>query len=245
MTSKLVQPGFRTETGNARRRAHSTEDKARVRQAFIDAGQQLLTTDEPEAVSLRRIAAQAGYSPGTIYQYFHDHRELLFAIREFDMNAATDLIEAAAAGEKDPASRVRKLFLASVRYWLDHLDHFDLLFSGPLPQARARGGESAPFGQSSSVQRSLKLYRDAVEAFFAALPRRPLATVKAADILIATSHGVIAFPRLTSSMQWSDIGEMAETAIDALLAAWTQAGHANAPTAAARKRAEKPAAVRG
>ena len=68
---------FRSATRNDKGRAHSPEDKARVRQAFIDAGKQLMRTEEPESVSLRRIASAAGYSPGTIYQYFHDHRELL------------------------------------------------------------------------------------------------------------------------------------------------------------------------
>lgn len=226
---------FRAERGNERGRAHSAEDKARVRQAFIDAGQRLMATEAAEAISLRRIAAEAGYSPGTIYKYFNDHRELLFAMREFDMNAATDLIEASAHGEADPTQRVRKLFLGSVNYWLSHLDHFDLLFSGPLPQS-VRKGDSPPFGQSSSVQRSLKLYRDAVDQFFASLTRRPMSVVKATDILIATSHGVIAFPRLTTSMGWSDTAEMAETAIDALLHSWTQQGNA-APKRTAAHRA--------
>lgn len=215
---------FRSATRNDKGRAHSPEDKARVRQAFIDAGKQLMRTEEPESVSLRRIASAAGYSPGTIYQYFHDHRELLFAIRELDMNAATDLIEAAAHGEQDPKTRVRKLFLGSVNYWLEHLDHFDLLFSGPLPQGLGRRADAPVFGRSSSVQRSLKLYRDAVDAFFRSLRHRPMSTIKATDILIATSHGVIAFPRLTASMDWSDTRSMAEFAIDALLDAWQRAG---------------------
>jgi AcrR family transcriptional regulator len=216
---------FRAEQGNQRGRAHTAEDKARVRQQFIDVGQRLMMTEPPEAVSLRRIATESGYSPGTVYQYFRDHRELLFAIREFDMNAATDLIEAAAAGEADPALRVRKLFLGSVRYWLDHLEHFDLLFSGPLREPHP-DSDSIPFGQSAAVRRSLKLYRDAVESFFESLPRRPMDAVTAADILIAASHGIVAFPRLTNSMAWSDTGEMAKEAIDALLRAWIDKSHA-------------------
>lgn len=211
---------FRAASGSARSRAHSVEDKAKVRQAFIDVGQRLMSEEGPESVSMRRIAAEAGYSPGTIYQYFEDHRELLFAIREFDMNAATELIAQSAAGEKDPAKRLRKLFVGSVQYWLAHLDHFDLLFSGP---GVGRKPGSVPFGQSESVARSLALYRGAVEEFLATLRKPPLDTVLATDILIATSHGVIAFPRLTSTMQWSDVRVMAEEAIDALIDKWSGA----------------------
>lgn len=212
---------FRGETGRARGRAHSAEDKARVRQAFIDVGQRLIAEEGADNVSLRRIAAAAGYSPGTIYQYFQDQRELLFAIREFDMDAATDLMESAAAGEKDPALRLRKLFMGSVNYWLSHLDHFDLLFSGPMGPHPTSG---RPFGQSATVARSLALYRKAVDDFLRSLPKRPLPTNLATDILIATSHGVIAFPRLTSTMQWSDMGRMAEQAIDALIQTWALSG---------------------
>lgn len=211
---------FRSPTGNVRSRAHSAEDKAKVRQAFIDTGRRLIGEEGAENVSLRRIAAEAGYSPGTIYQYFRDHRELLFAIREFDMDAATDTIEQFGAGEMDPPKRLRKLFVGSVKYWVSHLDDFELLFAGPV---HVRKG-SAPFGESATVARSAAMYRRAVDDFLVSLPRRPLPTVLATDILIATSHGIVAFPRLTRTMKWSDTVEMAEKAIDALIQTWSIAG---------------------
>ena len=235
----MVKPNsasFRASAGNIRARAHSPEDKAKVRQAFIDVGQKLFLEEGAENVSLRSIAAAAGYSPGTIYQYFHDHRELLFAIREFDMNAATDLIERSAAGEKDPAIRLKKMFVGSVRYWLAHMDDFNLLFAGPGARRRAEG---TPFGQSASVSRSLALYRSTVDQYLASLPTRPLPTVLATDIMIATTHGVIAFPQLTSTMQWSDVGEMAEHAIDSLIHHWRQMAE-TAPKTAQRKAKRSP-----
>jgi AcrR family transcriptional regulator len=212
---------FRAERGNAKSRAHSAEDKAKVRQAFIEAGRRLFSEHDPAKVSLRAIASEAGYSPGSIYQYFSDHRELGFAIRELDMNAATDSFDLVAKRTKDPTQRLRKLFLGSVHYWLQHIDHFDVLFTNSAGRALVASPDGIPFGRSDSVLRSLKLYRQAVTAMFDTLPRHPLDVRLATDTLIATTHGIIAFQRATRSMEWSDTQAMAECAIDALLEAWT------------------------
>ena len=218
---------FRSRTGNRLGRAHKPEDKALVRQAFIDAGRHLMALEDPATVSLRRIAAAAGYSPGTIYHYFQDHHALLIAIRELDMNQATDRFEALARGIADPAERVRTLFIDTVNYWLEHLDGFDILFSRPPYRAPLLTSVGVPFGQSPTVLRSLSVYYDAVDAFFESLPRHPLPARLAADSLIAVTHGLIAFPRATRTMKWSDTKKMAQAAVDAMLAAWTAQAQAH------------------
>ncbi len=233
---KTPRVGYRSETGNHRGRAHRDEDKAKVRQAFVEAGRQLMATEDPAKVSLRAIAARAGYSPGSIYQYFQDHQALLIAIREVDMNAATDRFEDIARRIKDPVERVRELFLGTVAYWLAHLDQFDVLFSRPPSRPPLIDREGVPFGQSPAVLRSLGVYYAAVEALFATLPSPPMPARLAADTLIATTHGIVSFPRHTRTMQWSDTEAMAKAAVEALLAAWTETSHPAKPSKPARPR---------
>ncbi len=204
------------------RRSYSDAKRGQVRQAFIDAGRRLLNGPPSAALSLRRVAAEAGYSPALIYQYFADQRALWAAVRERDMNAATDAMEAAAAQVDDPAQRVRTVILTAARYWLDHPDHFDVLFSGAPGRAPIEAADGLPFGRSDSVVRSLALYTRIVDAYLAALPRRPLATAAAVDTLIAAAHGTIAFPRATSSMNWTATEPMVETVVDALLEHWAR-----------------------
>ena len=172
-----------------RGRANSAEDKAKVRQALIETGRHLFAIEGAARVSLRRIAAEAGYSPGSIYQYFQDHHALRIAIRELDMNQATDHFEAFAARIKDPVARVRKLFLFTVEYWLDHLDQFDALFGRAphLPPLVTDAGVS--YGQSPTVQRSLRVYYGAVDALFDGWPSRSLpARLAAAKQLRPVAH---------------------------------------------------------
>lgn len=203
------------------RKAYSAVDRQRVRQAFIDAGRRILIEQGASAMSMRHIAAEAGYSPGSVYQYFPDRRALLAAIRESDMNAATDIMDARARATADPVQRVREVFLTAARYWLAHPHHFDVLFCGSRDQVALHTPEGLPFGRSPSVVRSLALYARVVDDFLASLPCRPIDTVLAMDSLIAATHGVIAFPRATPSMPWSATVAMVETVIDALMSHWS------------------------
>ena len=206
------------------RRAYTDEDRHRIRQSFIDAGRRILAGQGAAAMSMRQIAAEAGYSPGTIYQYFRDQRALIVAIRELDMNAATDAMEMAAKRTADPARRVRDVFLTVARYWLEHPDHFDVLFSGGASRPAIHAVEGVPFGRSQSVVRSLALYTWVVDDFLASLPEAPIATPLAVDTLIAAVHGVIAFPRATQSMKWTSTRTMIECVIDALIGTWVVTG---------------------
>jgi AcrR family transcriptional regulator len=206
------------------RRAYTEEDRARVQQAFINAGRRILASQGAGAMSMRQIAAESGYSPASIYQYFHDQRDLIVAIRDLDMNAATDAMEEAVRHIADPTRRVREVFMAAAQYWLEHPDHFDVLFSGPPRRQAIHTIEGTPFGRSASVLRSLALYTRVVDEFLASLPSRPIATCLAVDTLIAAVHGVIAFPRVTPGMSWSSTVLMVECVIDALVDRWTSKG---------------------
>lgn len=106
---------FRTDSAS-KGRARADEDKARVRQAFVSAGRKLLSEGDPSKVSLRRIAAEAGYSPGTIYSYFADWRALYRAVRERDMEDAVAVFEMLVSQHSDPFLRLRNLFIGTVDY---------------------------------------------------------------------------------------------------------------------------------
>ena len=207
----------------SRVRARADDDKAKVRQAFVNVGRRLFATEDPSKVSLRRIAAEAGYSPGSIYSYFADYRALQTAIRETDTEAAVIHFEQLAARTHDPVERMRKLFLDTVVYWLQHTDQFDVLFSPPskLQPTPAEGGQL--FGQSAQITtRALNVYYSTTKAFFDSLPRHPIDHHLAADAMMAAVHGIVAFPRMTRAMEWSYIPGMAKVIIDGMLDHWTE-----------------------
>lgn len=214
--AKARGPGSRT-------RAHSAEAKSDVRAAFISAGRRLLAAKGTKQISLRGIAAAAGYSPGTIYQYFGDHRALLLAIREEDMLTAVIAFEQIAASETDPEQRVLKVFLGVARYWLDHFDHYQTLFSLSPYKLAVRDDAGIPFGRSAIVTRSYALYDRIVRDLLATHGRASVDAKCAVDCLIAAVHGMLSFPMYTRTMDWTDPMTMIEMAIGAMLSSLRRA----------------------
>jgi AcrR family transcriptional regulator len=212
---------FRTDSAS-KGRARADEDKARVRQAFVSAGRKLLAEGDPSKVSLRRIAAEAGYSPGTIYSYFADWRALYRAVRERDMEDAVAVFEMLVSQHSDPFLRLRNLFIGTVDYWLKNPEHFDVLFAMPVKGPETEDVEL--FGQAPVVVRALSIYYDAIQVFFDSLPQYPMTPRLAADALLAAVYGLIAFPRMTQTMKWSGTAEMAEIVVDSILKEWQRLG---------------------
>ena len=206
-------------------RARSSEEKARVREAIIAAGRELFSRESPEQVSLRRIAAAAGYTPAAIYRYFKDQQELFAYIRERDMHDAVDFLCHLIARKRDPKQRVLALFIGTADYWLEHMDEFVVLFpaaGAPRPDA----DETQPFGRSAVVQRLLALYYDAVQALFESLPRPPMPHRLAADTLLAAVHGSLVFPLMTPTMEWSDRRTMVHKLVTSVVSHWVPKGSA-------------------
>ncbi|MCA6107025.1 TetR/AcrR family transcriptional regulator [Bradyrhizobium cenepequi] len=214
----------------ARARAHSVQAKSEVRAAFIAAGRRLLAAKGSKQASLRGIAAAAGYSPGTIYQYFGDHRALLLAIREEDMLTAIIAFEKIAESERDPEQRVLHVFLGVAQYWIGNFDHYQTLFSLSPYKLAVKDDAGIPFGRSPIVTRSYSLYDRIVRDLFATYEREPVDAKLAVDSLIAAVHGMVSFPMYTRTMDWSNPRTMIEVVIRSMLSSWRTLGSSNAET---------------
>jgi len=213
---------FRHPQNEVLSRARSPEDKAKVREAFIAAGRKLFAEeDDPSGVSLRRIAAAAGYAPGAIYQYFADQQDLFFQIRAHDMHAATQQLRQLIAHTRSPARRVEKLFMGTADYWLNHMEEFLIIFPAASTHTPAPSpAGSLPFGRSPVVEDSLRLYYETVEAYFDTLAQPPMPPRLAADMLMAAVHGMIVFPCMTRTMDWSDTRTMVKKLVTTLVLQW-------------------------
>ncbi|MBR0896699.1 TetR/AcrR family transcriptional regulator [Bradyrhizobium tropiciagri] len=210
-------PGKRPAPGA---RARTDQQKKDVRENLIAVGRHLFAIDDPSGVSLRRIAAESGYSPGTIYQYFRDQHDLFIAIREQDMSRVVTSLERIGQRTPDPVQRLRSVFLAAVRHWLKYPEEFRVLFS-MRPEQSIKAGRP-PFGRSAVVVRSYELYRKLVDDLFATYPSPPCSPRLATDTVIAATHGIVAFTLHTHTLEWSNQIRMAEEVLDALISTWSR-----------------------
>ncbi|WP_405182297.1 TetR/AcrR family transcriptional regulator [Nocardia sp. NBC_01377] len=106
-----------------------------LRDTLMDACLRLIDTEGIAAVSLRRVAREAGVSTGAPYHHFADRAALLAALstRGFELLAA-ELTATRAAATGDPMDTLAALAAAYVRFAREHPAHFRLMFRPELSQ---------------------------------------------------------------------------------------------------------------
>jgi len=233
--------GMREAGEVVRRRARSEDDKRVVREAFVAAGRKLFARGEPGAVSLRAIAAEAGYSPGAIYAYFQDQHELFACIREHEIERAWLALSTQVASVKKPRERLIHLLGATADYWAERIDDFLLVFPRPTPGQHAAAATALPFAQTPVMRKMLGLYEQTVAAYFDTLPRAPMHAGIATDMLIASVHGTLMIPCMARTKTWSCSRAMVRQLVGAIVDGWERQLHI--PYAAPRRKAAGDAPI--
>ncbi len=103
----------KTETGS---NPAEGEDGFLGRDAWIDAGIELLIADGVDQVKITRLADMLGVTRGSFYWHFKDRGDLLSAILEFWEGRNTKAIVDAVSGAKGVEEGILSLF----QVWIDH-----------------------------------------------------------------------------------------------------------------------------
>ena len=156
-------------------RASRTDDP---RKAILAAARALVRQGH-EDVSLRAVAARAGFSPASLYEYFDGKDAILGALAEEASTRLRKSLEQAVGAAPDPRSALVELGIAYVRFAKKHREDFLLLFSRLVSRRRGTA-DGVPAGSSAYA-----ILRDAVGR---ALPDGP--TDELAYALWATAHGM-------------------------------------------------------
>ena len=201
-------------------RARSTQEKAAVREALIAAGRRLFEMD-PKSASLRRIAAEAGYSPATVYQYFGGQEELLAYVRGREVKEATQALREMIADEPDAERRLLRLLTGTAQYWLEHMNDFLLVIPAPSLKSAELPQGMVAFGRSEPVLELFGLYENAVTEFLATVAAPPVSPRVGTHVLLAAVYGTIAMPHMARTIEWSSIPLMVEMLVTALLRQWS------------------------
>lgn len=100
-----------------------------VRRKAIDAAKKLYASRGAQAMSVRGIAAELGFSTGGLYRYFADgHDEILAAVRCDCYRTLIGLLRSAGEKSSDPLDRIDHLADAFFDFAIHHSTDFELLF---------------------------------------------------------------------------------------------------------------------
>lgn len=103
-----------------------------MRERILAVSKQMFANHGFEKTSLRKIAEKLKCSPGTIYLYFKNKDELLFAVHDEGFKLLHERMNAR-MGIKDPMLRLKELARAYIQFAWDFPEYYDLMFNKSAP----------------------------------------------------------------------------------------------------------------
>jgi AcrR family transcriptional regulator len=112
-------------------------DKQKMRKLILDTAMKLFLREGFERVTIRAIARMIEYSPATIYLYFKDKNEILYALQTIGFEKLYEKQQKVLAG-KDPWESLRLLARIYINFALENPEYYDLMFimRGPIKKMR-------------------------------------------------------------------------------------------------------------
>lgn len=100
----------------------------RVREYFINATKEMLKGEGFKSISVRTIAERAGYSFGTLYNYFKDIKDLIFICIEEFQKECIEYVEKNCKSAKPGKDRVTSVLNYYIKYFVQYPGIFELFF---------------------------------------------------------------------------------------------------------------------
>jgi AcrR family transcriptional regulator len=109
-------------------RVRREQQKEGLRRVILDVAGELFLEQGYEGFSMRRVAERIGYSATTIYRYYEDKDDLLYAVVNEGFSEFARQLTQAAEGARDPLKRLEALWHAYVRFGLENPVYYQMMF---------------------------------------------------------------------------------------------------------------------
>ena len=153
------------------------------RRVLLDAASALLESEGPDALTMRRIAAEVGCSTSVLYSSFGGKAGVAEALWLEGFARLHDAL--AAVDAEEPLARLAAMGRAYRDSALANRSYYAVMFGRPIP-----GFEPSPAAYEQSL-RPLHLLTDAVAACIEAGTMRPAEPAHVARVLWAAAHGAV------------------------------------------------------
>jgi len=194
------------------------EKRAQQKEAFrmeiLDAARELFINDGYEKFSMRKLAKKIDYSPTTIYIYYNNKDDLLFAICEEYAKQFLNRLSQIRAASKDPLKALRKALLYFTEFGISNPNQFKVFFF-TKPDVY---GTREEFMKKESMARSTYLiFRAIVKDCIDAGRLKKMDVEVLTQALGVVPHGLIVKAIYNSSFPIADNNVVAHALVNALL----------------------------
>lgn len=191
---------------------HTEKQIADMREKISSRALRLFEEEGYEAISMRRLAKEAGLTPMTLYKYFDSKIDILRSLWSEVFNKLFGDLEQIAAQHSDPRARIHAVALRYVTYWLDNPEHYFIVFmSKGISQEDVRG-----FVEADTTLAQFDLLRDSLAVALGDRVDLPMKRLKS-ELLLCILNGIAHNLITISSYPWSDTEDLVRTAINGLV----------------------------
>ncbi|MFS0724975.1 TetR/AcrR family transcriptional regulator [Paenibacillus sp. 1P07SE] len=163
------------------------EEKEQLKGLILKVASELFIEHGYSAFSMRKLAATLGYSPATLYLYYHDKDHLLFSVVDDAFTRFRTELAQAAGSTSDPWERLDRIGEAYVQFGFTYSTYYQLMFMWRVDYLfEARQGEEVPRLEAFQVLFDSVKYAQDHHAV------KPGDTYVYSDMLWAALHGVVA-----------------------------------------------------
>jgi AcrR family transcriptional regulator len=194
------------------------EKRKRYRQEFrgeiLNAARDIFIDDGYEKFSMRKLAEKIDYSPTTIYHYFKNKDDLLFAICEEVAEQFLARMRYIRSVQHKPDEALRQAMLYLVEFAFDNPNQYKVFF---LTRPNIYGTQEEFMKRESMARNSYFEFREMVHACIESGALRALDVDVLTQVLATAPHGLIAMTLYRNSFPWADRKVLATTLVDGLL----------------------------
>lgn len=101
--------------------------KENLKQEILNAAKSIFMEHGYAATSIRKIAAKIEFSPTTIYLYYKDKNDILYALHREGFKMLADRFFALSSVD-DPFERLKAMGRTYLKFALEHRDFYELMF---------------------------------------------------------------------------------------------------------------------
>ncbi len=161
--------------------------KEEFRRDILDAARELFINEGYENFSMRKLAEKIEYSPTTIYLYFKNKDDLLFAICEEFFGHFSDQLNHIRAVSRDPIETLRKVVLYLMNFGLKNPNQYKLIFF----TKSVYGTREELVEKESMARNTYFVFREIVQDCIDAGKMKETEADVIVDTLTIASHGVV------------------------------------------------------
>ncbi len=194
------------------RPALSEDEIADMRKRIAECALRLFQKDGYDAVSMRRLAKEAGCTVMTLYRYFDRKIDLLRALWEDVFTDLFDQLDLISAKIDEPTKRLNAVALGYVEFWLERREHYFLVF---MSSGVSQPDVSVFVDKDGVVERFSLFYTSLADALG---PKTNASQINLkSQLLLCTLNGIAHNLITISAYPWASPKSLVQAAVNAVL----------------------------